>query len=110
MGEFAKKKIIDIYSDSIPRHYRAENIIKNRQKIENLCNNYTNTQEGKILNVLFNMTYDNVLINHYLKDNKYFKNLLNGEIYELESFITFEQDYGNEDEIFKSELKENALN
>ena len=110
MGEFAKKKIIDIYIDSIPRYYRAENLIKNIQKMKNLYNNYTNTQAGKRLNALFNMTYDNVLINHYLKDNKYFKNRLNGEIYELESFITFEQDYGNEDEIFKSELKENALN
>ena len=55
------------------------------------------------------MTYDNVLINHYLKDNKYFKNGLKGEIYELENFITFEQDYGNEDEKFKSHLKEIAL-
>ena len=109
MGEFAKKKIIDIYIDSIPRNYRAENIIKNKQKIKNLYNNYTNTQAGKRLNALFNMTYDNVLINHYLKDNKYFKNELNGEIYELESFITFEQDYGNEDEKFKSHLKEIAL-
>ncbi len=109
MGEFAKKKIIDIYIDSIPRYYRAENLIKNIQKMKNLYNNYTNTQAGKRLNGLFNMTYANVLINHYLKNNKYFKIGFNGEICELESFITFEQDYGNEDEIFKSELKENAL-
>ncbi len=109
MGKFAKKKIIDIYIDSIPRYYRAENLIKNKQKMKNLYNNYTNTQAGKRLNGLFNMTYANVLINHYLKNNKYFKIGFNGEICELESFITFEQDYGNEDEIFKSELKENAL-
>ena len=109
MGKFAKKKIIDIYIDSIPRYYRAENLVKNIQKMKNLYNNYTNTLEGKILNMLFNMTYVDVLLDHYLKDNKIFKNGFNGEIYELESFITFEQDYGNEDEIFKSELKENAL-
>ena len=109
MGEFAKKKIIDIYIDSIPRYYRAENLIKNKQKLKNLYNNYTNTQAGKRLNGLFNMTYANVLINHYLKNDKYFKIGFNGEICELESFITFEQDYGNEDEIFKNELKENAL-
>ena len=109
MREFAKKKIIDIYIDSIPRYYRAENLIKNKQKLKNLYNNYTNTQAGKRLNGLFNMTYANVLINHYLKNDKYFKIGFNGEICELESFITFEQDYGNEDEIFKNELKENAL-
>ena len=109
MREFAKKKIIDIYIDSIPRYYKPENLIKNKQKMKNLYNNYTNTLEGKILNILFNMTYVEVLLDHYLKDNKIFKNGFNGEIYELESFITFEQDYGNEDEIFKSKLKAKAM-
>ncbi len=112
MREIAKKKIINNYLDSNPRHYRAENIIKNKQNIENLCNNYTNTQEGKKLNILSNMTFESILVNlvnHYLKDNKCFKNGFNGGIYELEEFNTFEQDYANEDEKYKSNLKQKAL-
>ena len=105
MREIAKKKIINNYLYSNPRHYGEENIIKNKQNIENLCNNYI--QEGKKLNILSNMTFESVLVNHDLKDNKCFKNGFNGGIYELEGFNTFEQDYANEK--FKSNLKEKAM-
>ena len=106
---FAKKKIIDIFLESVPRKYNDQNIIINQQKIENLCNNYKFTEEGTILNILFNMSFECVLSNNYLKDNRYIKDEYNDEKYELKGFKTFEQDYADKSEKFKKKLKKIAL-
>ena len=109
---FLKKKIKDIFLESIPRHYNDENYIKNREKIEDLCKNCFDTKDGKTLSILFNMTFKSVLEDHYLADNKYIKKGVNEDNdgkYELKKFITFKEDYANKDEKFKNKLKKKAL-
>ena len=109
---FLKKKIKDIFLESTPRHYNDENYIKNREKIEDLCKNCFDTEDGKTLSILFNMTFKSVLEDHYLADNKYIKKGVNEDNdgkYELKEFITFKEDYANKDEKFKNKLKKKAL-
>ena len=117
MKIFVKKKIKDIFLESIPRHYDDENYIKNTEKIEDLCKNCTDKEDRKTLSILFNMTFESVLEDHYLADNKYIIEVVNEDNdgkyelkeYELKEFITFKEDYANKDEEYKKKLKEKAL-
>ena len=47
----ALNNILDTHFARAIRYYKPENLIKKKQKMKNLYNNYTNTLEGKILNI-----------------------------------------------------------
>ena len=68
-----KKTIENIYLESIPRNYKKEKLVENRKKTKELFENYKNTFEGKILNIISKMSFEYIFKNIYLENHPYIK-------------------------------------
>ena len=104
-----KKTIENIYLESIPRNYKKEKLVENRKKTKELFENYKNTFEGKILNIISKMSFEYIFKNIYLENHPYIKSeFIEGE-YKLEKFKTFAQHFADWDDQKRKQLKDSVL-
>ena len=104
-----KKTIENIYLESIPRYYKKEKLVENRKKTKELFENYKNTFEGKILNIISKMSFEYIFKNIYLENHPYIKSeFIEGE-YKLEKFKTFAQHFADWDDQKRKQLKDSVL-
>ena len=104
-----KKTIENIYLESIPRYYKKEKLVENRKKTKELFENYKNTFEGKILNIISKMSFEYIFKNIYLENHPYIKSeFIEGE-YKLEKFETFAQHFADWDDQKRKQLKDSVL-
>ena len=104
-----KKTIENIYLESIPRYYKKEKLVENRKKTKELFENYKNTFEGKILNIISKMSFEYIFKNIYLENHPYIKSeFIEGE-YKLEKFKTFAQHFADWEDQKRKQLKDSVL-
>jgi hypothetical protein len=104
-----KKTIENIYLESIPRNYKKEKLVENRKKTKELFENYKNTFEGKILNIISKMSFEYIFKNIYLENHPYIKSeFIEGE-YKLEKFKTFAQHFADWEDQKRKQLKDSVL-
>lgn len=104
-----KKTIENIYLESIPRYYKKEKLVENRKKTKELFENYKNTFEGKILNIISKMSFEYIFKNIYLENHPYIESeFIEGE-YKLEKFQTFAQHFTDWDDQKRKKLKDSVL-
>lgn len=104
-----KKTIENIYLESVPRYYKKEKLVENRKKTKELFENYKNTFEGKILNIISKMSFEYIFKNIYLENHPYIKSeFIEGE-YKLEKFETFDQHFADWDDQKRKNLKDSVL-
>ena len=103
------KIILDIFLESVPRRGKTENIKNNNKKIYEIINNYNEYgKEGKILYIIFNMTFRDLLL-MYLNNDKSIIDESTGEHFDLDEFKTFDDDFVDFDEKTKDNYKRKAL-